>query len=131
MLAASAVARASERALEASALCREADGADGAAKRAVLQRGLAAAEAAVRDDETDAAAHFAVFCNLGKLMRLDGVSVASFVSLGRLRREIDRTRSRRRSTRVAASARCPSTPLRATCRTRLPCPARSDTGCDR
>jgi tetratricopeptide (TPR) repeat protein len=84
-------ARAASRADEAVALCRQSDAAADADKRALLERGLAVAEAAVATDPRDAAAHFAVFCNLGKRMRLDGVGVASLLSLRRLRREIDRT----------------------------------------
>src|SRR5262249_12348769 len=55
---------------EALALCRQADQAADHEKRDLLERGLAAAEAAVSADDTDAHAHFAVFCNLGKRMRL-------------------------------------------------------------
>jgi tetratricopeptide (TPR) repeat protein len=84
-------ARAASRADEAAALCRQSDTAAETDKRALLEHGLAVAEAAVADDPGDAAAHFAVFCNLGKRMRLDGIGVASLLSLRRLRREIDRT----------------------------------------
>jgi hypothetical protein len=79
------------RVTEAVALCQQADAAPAAEKRALLERGLAAAEAAVAADERDAGAHFAVFCNLGKRMRLDGAGLASLVALRRLRREVDRT----------------------------------------
>jgi hypothetical protein len=76
---------------DAVALCRDADRVPDAEKRDVLRRGVAAAEAAIAIDEHDAAAHFALFCNLGKRMRLDGASVSSLVGLRRLRHEIDRT----------------------------------------
>jgi tetratricopeptide (TPR) repeat protein len=76
---------------EAVALCKQADTAPEGEKRAVLERGLAAAEAAVAADDNDPSAHFAVFCNLGKRMRLDGIAFSSLLSLRRLRREIDRT----------------------------------------
>jgi len=76
---------------EALSLCQRADAAPAGERRALLERGLAAAEAAVARDERDPAAHFAVFCNLGKRMRLDGASVASLFALRRLRREVDRT----------------------------------------
>jgi len=62
---------------DALALCRQADSATEADKRALLGHGVAAAEAALAADERDAAAHFALFCNLGKRMRLDGASLAS------------------------------------------------------
>jgi tetratricopeptide (TPR) repeat protein len=91
VLLAAAPAGASSRVDEAVAFCKQADVVPDAQKRAVLERGLAAAEAAVAADERDASAHFAVFCNLGKRMRLDGIGVASLLSLRRLRREIDRT----------------------------------------
>jgi tetratricopeptide (TPR) repeat protein len=76
---------------EAVALCNQADAAPDGEKRAVLERGLAAAEAAIAADDNDPSAHFAVFCNLGKRMRLDGAAFSSLLSLRRLRREVDRT----------------------------------------
>jgi len=76
---------------DAVTLCAAADRAPLAEKRALLERGLDAAERAVAADDGDARAHFAIVCNLGKRMRIDGMSVASLRSLGRLRREIDRT----------------------------------------
>jgi hypothetical protein len=76
---------------DAIASCREADRVPDADKRDVLRRGIASAEAAIAVDEHDASAHFALFCNLGKRMRLDGASFASLVGLRRLRYEIDRT----------------------------------------
>jgi len=76
---------------DAIASCRDADRVPDVEKRDVLRRGIAAAEAAIAADDDDAAAHFALFCNLGKRMRLDGASFASLVGLRRLRHEIDRT----------------------------------------
>jgi tetratricopeptide (TPR) repeat protein len=84
-------ARAASPAAEASALCATADRVPERERRALLEHGLAVAEAAVAADDHDAAAHLALFCNLGKRMRLDGVSLASLVALRRLRHEIDRT----------------------------------------
>jgi tetratricopeptide (TPR) repeat protein len=75
---------------EALALCREAERA-GAAQAELLQRGLALAERAVETDPTDATAHFALFCNLGRQMQGARLSLASLAGLRRLRREIDRT----------------------------------------
>src|SRR5262249_59714082 len=57
----------------------------------VWGRGLTLAEQAVGADDADAKAHFAVFCNLGKEMKLRGVSLGSLTGVQRLRREIDRT----------------------------------------
>jgi tetratricopeptide (TPR) repeat protein len=81
----------SPRAEEALALCDRADRAAAAERAALLARGLALAEEAVAAEDTDARAHFAVFCNLGRRMALDGLGLTSLVSLRRLRREIDRT----------------------------------------
>ena len=77
---------------ESLAVCEQAGNAsDPAEKRRLLARGIALGEAAVAADERDAKAHFAIFCNLGKQMRLDGIGLATLVSVRRLRREIDRT----------------------------------------
>ena len=77
---------------ESLAVCEQAGNAsDPAEKRRLLARGIALGEAAVAADEHDAKAHFAIFCNLGKQMRLDGIGLATLVSVRRLRREIDRT----------------------------------------
>jgi hypothetical protein len=62
-------------ALEALALCRSAERLEGAARREALERGLALATAAVAADDTDAVAHFATFCTLGRLVQLRGFSV--------------------------------------------------------
>src|SRR6266704_2470375 len=82
----------SPRANEALALCgRAGETREEKAKHELLARGLAAAEEAVAADERDPKAHFAVFCNLGKEMKLRGVGVQSLFGVRRLRREIDRT----------------------------------------
>jgi len=54
-------------------------------------RGRDLAEQAVALDDQSAAAHFALFCNLGELMRLDGESITSVFALRRLMSELDRT----------------------------------------
>jgi hypothetical protein len=76
---------------QAIAACTGADLDPAAERRAALSRGLAIAEGAVAADERDAAAHFAVFCTLGRAAEIDGVGLGSFATLHRLRREIDRT----------------------------------------
>ena len=73
---------------DALALCSAADRAPARDQRALLERGLAAAEAAIAADERDASAHFAVFCNLGKQMREAG-TVRQSLAIGRLKRELD------------------------------------------
>ena len=76
---------------EAFAICLEADQVPADERAAVLALGLSRAEEAVKADPQDAAAHFAIFCNLGKgLMSRSGWRL--FGALGDLRRarkEID------------------------------------------
>jgi len=79
-------------AAEALALCEQADQLSSAERWAVLARGLARAEEAVRVNPQDAVAHFAVFCNLGKRLELERHGAGLFAMLGALRRvqrEID------------------------------------------
>ncbi len=76
----------------ALAVCRAADEDSGEARAARLSHGLRLAEEAVQADPNDAAAHFAVFCNLGKRMQLrksSGGLSSVLVDLPRARREID------------------------------------------
>ena len=54
-----------------------------------LKQGLRIAEDALRSDADDALAHFAVFCNLGKKTKLEGIGFSSLGALRRLRVEID------------------------------------------
>jgi tetratricopeptide (TPR) repeat protein len=81
----------SPKANDALALCLREKTTSAEEKRALLARGLTLAEQAVAADDADAKAHFAVFCNLGKEMKLRGVGIGSLVAVRRLRREIDRT----------------------------------------
>lgn len=76
---------------EAIAICQEADHTPASERAAVLAAGLARAEEAVKVDPQDAAAHFAVFCNLGKgLMNRSGWRLFAVLGdLSRARREID------------------------------------------
>ena len=79
---------------EALALCQDADHVSDGDRPAVLARGLERAEEAVRTNPRDAAAHFAVFCNLGKrlaMKRRGGGMFGLLGELGRVRREIDMT----------------------------------------
>ena len=55
-----------------------------------FQQGQALADRAVALDGQSAEAHFAVFCNMGELMRLDGETLSSVFQLRRLTAEIDR-----------------------------------------
>jgi tetratricopeptide (TPR) repeat protein len=54
-------------------------------------RGRKLAEKAIALDDGSAAAHFALFCNLGELMRLDGETLSSVFALRHLMNELDRT----------------------------------------
>jgi len=56
-----------------------------------FDRGKALADRAVALDDDNADAHFAVFCNLGELMRLDGETLSGAIGLRRLMSEVDRT----------------------------------------
>ena|SRR2546422_8751789 len=56
-----------------------------------FDRGQLLAERAVVLDDRNADAHFALFCNMGELMRLDGESLSSAFGLRRLLAEVDRT----------------------------------------
>jgi hypothetical protein len=79
------------RALEALALCdAAARQTDDASRASLLERGLALAEAAVAADDTDAAGHFAIFCNLGRRLQLRPLGWGSATAVGRARRAIDR-----------------------------------------
>jgi tetratricopeptide (TPR) repeat protein len=70
---------------EALAICQEADLVPADERAAVLAVGLKRAEDAVNADPLDAAAHFAIFCNLGKgLMNRSGWRL--FAALGDLTR---------------------------------------------
>jgi tetratricopeptide (TPR) repeat protein len=64
---------------------------DREARKEHFDRGQALAERAVALDDNNADAHFALFCNLGELMRLDGESLSHALQLRRLMAEVDRT----------------------------------------
>lgn len=76
---------------ESVGLCLEAAKTTDESKRdALLERGLAAAERAVKENDGDAKAHFAVFCNLGRQLESGGASLAGVTNVKRLSAEIDR-----------------------------------------
>src|SRR5262249_7731948 len=56
-----------------------------------FERGEALATQAVTLDEGNAAAHFAVVCNLGEILRIDGEKITSVLGLHRLMNEVNRT----------------------------------------
>lgn len=76
---------------EALAICEAADRAPESERAAQLATGLARAEAAVEADPHDAAAHLAVFCNLGKRLRARGgwALLSAFRDLARARKALD------------------------------------------
>ncbi len=56
-----------------------------------LERGESMATQAVALDDKSAQAHFAIVCNLGEILRLDGEKLTSLFALRRLMNEVDRT----------------------------------------
>ncbi|MDR4478770.1 MAG: hypothetical protein R3B37_03335 [Nitrospira sp.] len=53
--------------------------------------GQAFGEEAVEQDESSPDAHFALFCNLGEQLRIDGESLTSFFGFRRMMKELNRT----------------------------------------
>lgn len=53
--------------------------------------GQAFGEQAVETDESSADAHFALFCNLGEQLRVDGESLTSLFGFRRMMKELNRT----------------------------------------
>jgi hypothetical protein len=85
---------ASTAARESLALCDAADTAAARDRVAILSRGLQRAEEALSNDSRDAAAHFAVACNLGKRTQLRRPAlgfIGILKDVARVRREIDDT----------------------------------------
>lgn len=81
-------AQLSKQALEA---CKQGRLAiDRATRLAHFQQGQTLGERAVAADEGNADAHFALFCNLGELLRIDGESLTSIFGLRRMMNELDR-----------------------------------------
>src|SRR5262245_1586349 len=60
-------------------------------RKAHFERGEALATKAVALDDKSAPAHFAIVCNLGELLRVDGEKLTSLLLLRRLMAEVDRT----------------------------------------
>ena len=57
-----------------------------------FEKGQSLGEQAVALDDGSADAHFALFCNLGELMRVDGeVNITSIMGFRRMTKELDRT----------------------------------------
>jgi tetratricopeptide (TPR) repeat protein len=65
---------------------------DRASRIGHFEKGQALGEQAVALDDQSADAHFALFCNLGELMRIDGeLSITSVMGFRRMTKELDRT----------------------------------------
>ncbi len=65
---------------------------DRASRVGHFEKGQALAEQAVALDDRSADAHFALFCNLGELMRIDGeLSITSVMGFRRMTKELERT----------------------------------------
>jgi tetratricopeptide (TPR) repeat protein len=76
---------------EALAYCHRSEKVAPEQRVKILALGIAAAEAAIADDDDDARAHFALFCNLGKRLRHSGFGWRTLSDVRRLRRAIDRS----------------------------------------
>ncbi len=64
---------------------------DRATRAALYEKGQSLGEQAVAADEQSADAHFALFCNLGELMRIDGeMSLTSVFGFRRMMKELNR-----------------------------------------
>ncbi|HSA85332.1 MAG TPA: tetratricopeptide repeat protein [Nitrospira sp.] len=63
---------------------------DRATRLAHFQQGQLLGERAVAMEESNADTHFALFCNLGELLRIDGESLTSLFGLRRMMNELDR-----------------------------------------
>lgn len=64
---------------------------DRATRAALYEKGQSLGEQAVAADEQSADAHFALFCNLGELMRIDGeMSLSSVFGFRRMMKELNR-----------------------------------------
>lgn len=63
---------------------------DRASRLPHFQEGQILGERAVAANEKSADAHFALFCNLGELLRIDGESLTSLLGLRRMMNELDR-----------------------------------------
>jgi hypothetical protein len=84
-----AVPEGSPRAHEAYTLCRVAEPVAPAGRLQLLDRGIRLAEAAVAADATDAEAHFALFCTLGRRLLVTGFSLLRPLEALRALRALD------------------------------------------
>jgi hypothetical protein len=75
----------------ALALCCEADQLSGVERQRVLMRGLELAQDAAAAEPSDAQAHFAVFCNLGKQVQSRSPGLRDLATIDHLRHELDTT----------------------------------------
>ncbi len=64
---------------------------DRAVRLAHFKRGEGLAEQAIEMDDRLAGSHFALFCNLGEQLRIDGEGLSSFFGFRRVMKELDRT----------------------------------------
>src|SRR5215203_2833951 len=89
---AAAVESATELATTAMRECEQGQVATTRDQRvAHFERGQALAERAVALDEKLPTAHFAVFCNLGEMLRVDGEKVTSLLGFRKMMQALDRT----------------------------------------
>jgi tetratricopeptide (TPR) repeat protein len=84
-------AGAQDTAGEALALCYRASFAEVTEARVLVQRGIDLAGAAAARDPGDKVAHFALFCNLARRMRSQGLGLRSIRDLVRARSALDKS----------------------------------------
>jgi tetratricopeptide (TPR) repeat protein len=77
-------------AVRSIALCNQVTGASPADRVEFAAKGLELGERAVKADDGDAKAHYAVFCNLGRQLEFARVSPFTIRTLRRAQREVDR-----------------------------------------
>ena len=91
----SLLAQPSSRSLTQEAMTECHDGRidrDRASRVGHFEKGQALGEQAVALDDRSADAHFALFCNLGELLRIDGeLTITSVMGFRRMTNELDRT----------------------------------------
>jgi len=75
---------------EALAICRSVEGLPDDERSARLDQGLALAERAIAERPDDPVAHFAAFCNRGRRLQEEGLSLRLFGEIRRVRRHIER-----------------------------------------
>jgi hypothetical protein len=75
---------------EALMICQSVEGLPESEQLARLDRGLALAERAIAERPDDPVGHFAAFCNRGRRLQLEGLSLHLFGEMRQTRRDLER-----------------------------------------